>query len=177
MGATRRCLVLTLTLTLTLTRCNEAVQLLFDPRQTSYEALCEVLWGRIDPTLRNQVRLHLGRRGRGPHKGKPECSRFIFVDAPRPGGPRSRRHLPPRPVRTHRGAARDSDGLARGAAASARTRYGVDERAGGGALLRGRAEAPAIPRARHEGYAAVGDQGMHRHDPLLWRRRLVVIPA
>ena len=41
-------------------RCNEAVQLLFDPRQTSYEALCEVLWRRIDPTLRNQVGLDRG---------------------------------------------------------------------------------------------------------------------
>ena len=73
MGATRRCLVLTLTRTLTLTRCNEAVQLLFDPRHTSYEALCEVLWGRIDPTLRNQVRLYIGFREVSQYKGKPEC--------------------------------------------------------------------------------------------------------
>ena len=36
------------------------MQLLFDPRQTSYEALCEVLWRRIDPTLRNQVGLDRG---------------------------------------------------------------------------------------------------------------------
>ena len=36
------------------------MQLLFDPRQTSYAALCEVFWGRIDPTLRNQVGLDRG---------------------------------------------------------------------------------------------------------------------
>ena len=49
------------------------MQLLFDPRQTSYEALCEVLWGRIDPTLRNQVRLYIGFREVSQYKGKPEC--------------------------------------------------------------------------------------------------------
>ena len=36
------------------------MQLLFDPRETSYAALCEVFRGRIDPTLRNQVGLDRG---------------------------------------------------------------------------------------------------------------------
>ena len=53
--------------------CNEAVQLLFDPRQTSYEALCEVLWSHIDPTLRNQVGLDRGstyRHALYPHSAE-----------------------------------------------------------------------------------------------------------
>ena len=33
---------------------------MFDPRETSYAALCEVFWRRIDPTLRNQVGLDRG---------------------------------------------------------------------------------------------------------------------
>ena len=34
---------------------NEAVQLVYDPRETSYAALCGVLWDYIDPTLKNRV--------------------------------------------------------------------------------------------------------------------------
>ena len=40
---------------------NEAVQLVYDPRETSYEALCDVLWNYVDPTLKNQVGLDRGR--------------------------------------------------------------------------------------------------------------------
>ena len=34
---------------------NEAVQLLYDPAETTYEALLDVLWAYIDPTLKDQV--------------------------------------------------------------------------------------------------------------------------
>ena len=34
---------------------NEAVQLIYNPLETSYEDLCDVLWDYIDPTLKNQV--------------------------------------------------------------------------------------------------------------------------
>ena len=34
---------------------NEAVQLIYDPDETTYEELLDVLWDSIDPTLRNRV--------------------------------------------------------------------------------------------------------------------------
>jgi peptide-methionine (S)-S-oxide reductase len=33
----------------------EAVQVFYDPKQVSFQDLCKVLMGRIDPTLKNQV--------------------------------------------------------------------------------------------------------------------------
>ena len=40
---------------------NEAVQLVYDPSETSYEALCDVLWEYVDPTLKDQVGNDRGR--------------------------------------------------------------------------------------------------------------------
>lgn len=34
---------------------NEAVQLLYDPQETTYQALLDVLWGLVEPTLKNRV--------------------------------------------------------------------------------------------------------------------------
>jgi peptide-methionine (S)-S-oxide reductase len=39
---------------------NEAVQLVYDPSEVAFSALCDVLWSRIDPTLKNQVGLDRG---------------------------------------------------------------------------------------------------------------------
>ena len=39
---------------------NEAVQLVYDPAEVTFSVLCDLVWGRIDPTLRNQVGLDRG---------------------------------------------------------------------------------------------------------------------
>lgn len=39
---------------------NEAVQMLYDPTEVPYAALCDVFWDRINPTLKNQVGLDRG---------------------------------------------------------------------------------------------------------------------
>ena len=36
------------------------MQLIYNPQQTSFEALCNVLWGYVDPTLKDQVGLDRG---------------------------------------------------------------------------------------------------------------------